>query len=132
MKSKYPISKKHRDSAMRVIIDHYASHDTSCELTSDVLYTSGAIPKTVDKDRVVSVLKDMGYIKTSWLQSVSGTIILLTPEGNTYFERKLDHDREKKIETIRYIITTAIAVAAIVIALVALFAQLGLLELPRP
>ena len=102
---------------MRMIIDYYSSHDENCSLTSDALYLRGAIPRNIDKDRVVSVLKDMGYIKTTWSPGIDGTILVLTPEGNTYFERRSDLSRKELWSWIRYVITTIIAIVALIISL---------------
>ena len=55
----------------------------------------------------------MGYLTVK--KDITGdSDILLTDAGKCYFEQKADRDHEKRIENIRYIITTAIAVVALI------------------
>lgn len=125
------ISKKNRDIAMRAIIDFHAQHKKSTYIQPDYLYHHG-LPQEIDAQEVVDVLCGMGYITYRSVDRSSFKAIFLTDSGRCYFERKADIAAEKRTELIRYAITTAIALIALVIAGVSLLSELGLIELPKP
>ena len=55
----------------------------------------------------------------------------LTPAGQAYAEIQTDAIHDKRVENIKYVITTAIAVIALILAGISLAAQLGLIQLPQ-
>ena len=68
--------------------------------------------------------------------SVTGAIapdtpIQITIDGKEALEDHVRMKKQHKRDTFRYRVNTAISVAAVVIALIALLAQLGLIPLPR-
>lgn len=104
---------KQRDRAMQIICDYYRDERSSSDvLTSDRLHDFG-LPKSVDAEQLVQVLRAMGLVNTASYYN-DPSAITLTDLGKCYFERKAEKDREKHIENIRYIITTAIAVIALI------------------
>ena len=125
------ISKRHRDKAMKIICGFHESKKPGCSIGAPYL-TKNGLSKTVDADHVVEVLRSMGYVTYS--KNPDGRIceINLTDSGKCYFEKKKDISHEKRIEWIRYIITTVIAALALIIAAIALAAQLGLVQPPTP
>ena len=125
------ISRKTRDSAMRAIIDFHAQRKENTIIQPEYLYKHG-LPQDIDAREVIDVLCSMGYIAYRPLRHGFPKSILLTDSGRCYFERKSDIDAEKKAEWIRYAITTAIALIALVIAGVSVLSELGLIELPKP
>ncbi len=124
------ISKKNRDIAMKAICDFHAERLPNYSIGPEYLYSKG-LPQEVDALQVVDVLCAMGYISYTDTYGDGHRQIRLTDAGKCYFEKKVDRDREKRIENIRYIITTAIAVLALVLAGISLAAQLGLIQLPK-
>lgn len=125
------ISKRSRDEAMKIIRDFHDSAPANHTIGPQYLTTHG-LPKRVDAEKVVDVLRSMRYI--TYLREQDGEIydIKLTDAGKCYFENKKDKSREKRAEWIRYIITTVIAIFALLIAAISLAAQLGLLQLQPP
>lgn len=107
------ISKRNRDKAMRIICDFNVNRDRKAFITTESLYGLG-FPKDVDAKQTVDVLEAMGYVTYFDLFQRGSKFIELTDEGKCYFERKADRSREKRIEWIRYIITTLIALAAFI------------------
>lgn len=122
MKSKYAVSKKNRDLAMKVIIDFHANREPGCTIGPKYLTYHG-LPESVDPCHVIDVLKSMGYI--NFEKEITGEIydIALTDKGKHYFETKMDISHEKRVEWIRYIITTFIAIAALITAIVSIILQ---------
>ena len=59
------------------------------------------------------------------------TLIEITIDGRELLEDTARADKLRKQDSVRYRITTGISLAAIIIALIALLAQLGLIPLPR-
>lgn len=114
--------KRDRDTAMRIICDFYASEWPDCFIEPEYLHQHG-LPESVDAEQLIEVLQAMGYI--SYKRDLQGEIynLGLTDAGKCYFERKADITHEKRIENIRYIITTAIAVAALITAIVSIILQ---------
>lgn len=122
-------SKKQRDLVMGLLCDFYTEYPRTASPTINFLYDLG-LPKTIDAEQIIEVLEAMGYVKTTYRATGRPKTISLTDSGKCYFERKMDLTSEKRIEWIRYIITTAIAVLALVVAAISLAAQLGLIQLP--
>jgi len=114
-------SKKNRDTAMRIICDFYEDGEIHESLKINQLHQKG-LPKNIDPGQISRVLESMGYIEVTRYLNAPSTI-RLTPDGKCYFERKADISREKRMEWIRYIITTAIAVAALITAVVSIILQ---------
>ncbi len=114
-------SKKHRDQAMKIICDFHAHRSMEHFISPEYLHYHG-IPQNIDVVQLVDVLRSMGYLKIK--KDLNGTsFILLTDEGKCYFERKADITHDKRVENIRYIITTLIAVAALITAIVSISLQ---------
>ena len=113
MKSKHTVSKRNRDIAMKIIIDFHENRESGHTIGPKYLTYHG-LPKSVDPYHVIDVLKSMGYI--DFKKDPIGKIysIDLTEKGKHYFETNMDISREKKVEWIRYIITTLIALIALV------------------
>lgn len=122
MKSKNTVSKKNRDLAMKIIIDFHADREDRHTIGPKYLTYHG-LPKSVDPYHVIDVLKSMGYI--DFKKDPIGKIysIDLTEKGKHYFETNMDISHEKKVEWIRYIITTLIAVAALITSIVSIVLQ---------
>ncbi len=112
---------KQRDLAMRIICDYYADENNIDPISTEDLYNFG-LQRTINAAQLVNVLKAMGYVATKSYYEGPDTI-LLTDSGRCYFERKDDLMREKRIEWFRYIITTVIAVAALITAIVSICLQ---------
>lgn len=70
--------------------------------------------------QVVESLEKKGYVINC--NTFSNAIAILKPEGNAYFEQQLIskklHKKEKIIDWIKYGITTLIAIAALIVAIV--------------
>ena len=122
MKSKYAVSKKNRDVAMKIIIDFHVNREPGHSIGPNYLTYHG-LPKSVDPYHVIDVLKSMGYI--DFKKDITGErySIDLTDKGRHYFETNMDISHEKRIEWIRYIITTAIAIAAWITAIISIVLQ---------
>lgn len=121
-------SKKQRDLVMRILCDFYLENPQNYLIQISHLHEMG-VPQDIDANQIIEVLKSMGYVEIS--QGIGGPrCVSLTASGKCYFERKMDLTAEKRVERIRYIITTAIAVLALVLAAISLAAQLGLIKLP--
>lgn len=105
-------TKKQRDLAMKILCDYHANRVRGHSITPEYLYHHG-LPESVNAGQLVAVLESMGYLTVK--KDITGdSDILLTDAGKCYFEQKADRDHEKRIENIRYIITTAIAVVALI------------------
>ncbi len=112
MKSVNPIKKKHRDIAMQAICDFHAHRDPGHSIGPKYLYYHG-LPESIDANYLVEILQSMGYITCK--KDIHGNKeISLTDVGKHYFETNMDLTHEKRVEWIRYIITTGIAVSAFV------------------
>lgn len=103
---------KQRDCAMKIICDYYADGNNIDPIDTEDLYRLG-LQKTINADQLVDVLKAMGYVDTQSYYNAPDTIYL-TDRGKVYFERKYDESAQKRSENIRYAITTAIALAALI------------------
>lgn len=57
--------------------------------------------------------------------------VVLFPSGEDALADEKKKLRDKRVESIRYIITTAIALVALVFSIIAITAELGWLELPQ-
>lgn len=125
------IPKRDRDKAMKIICDFHASKEPGRSI-GPLYLTKHGLSEHVNADHVVEVLRSMGYV--TYRKNPDGRIceINLTDSGKCYFEKKKDISHEKRVEWIRYIITTVIAALALIIAAIALAAQLGLVQLPTP
>lgn len=122
-------SKNDRDIAMKILCDFYSKNDRKFCIEVNHLHNFG-LPKSIDPIQIVEVLESMGYVESkSAPNSPRNKIITLTDAGKCYFENKADKDHEKRIENVRYLITTAIAILALVLAGISLAAQLGLIQL---
>ncbi len=105
-------SKRTRDQAMQIICDYYADESQPWPLDTNGLYDRG-LSKSTNAEHLASTLEAMGYVElTQYYDGPSA--ITLTNSGKCYFETKADMLHEKRIENIRYIITTAIAVIALI------------------
>lgn len=113
--------KKYRDLAMQIICDFYAEHELGSEIDTRCLYAHG-FPKTMDAEHLCSVLEGMGYLSVTRFYGHPSRI-KLTDNGKCYFERKADLSAEKRAEWIRYIITTMIAVVALVVSIISIALQ---------
>lgn len=114
-------SKRTRDQAMQIICDYYADESQPWPLDTNGLYDRG-LSKRTNAEHLASTLEAMGYVElTQYYDDPSA--ITLTNSGKCYFETKADMLHEKRIENIRYIITTAIAVAALITAIVSIALQ---------
>lgn len=124
------VSRKERDIAMRIICDFHQNRNSGHSIGPLYLSHHG-LPKSSNPEHIVEVLRSMGYI--TYKREPDGKIyqIDLTDSGKCYFEKRADISHEKKVEWIRYIITTAIAIAAIILSGIALAAQLGLIQFPQ-
>lgn len=105
-------SKKNRDTAMRIICDFYEDGETHESLKINQLHQKG-LPQNIDPGKISRVLESMGYIEITRYLNAPSTI-RLTPDGKCYFEQKYDESAQKRSENIRYAITTAIALAALI------------------
>lgn len=114
-------SKKQRDLAMKIICDFYANSGPLESISDDYLKHHG-IPENINVKQLIRVLEAMGYVSIKRYVNGPGTIHL-TDAGKCYFERKADLSKEKRIEWARYIITTAIATAALITAIVSICLQ---------
>ncbi len=123
-------SKKYRNLAMQIICDFYANDQVDRDIDPDYLYSQG-LPRSVDAEQLISVLEGMGYLEVTRYYNAPCSFTL-TGEGCCYFERKADMTHEKLVEWIRYIITTAIAVVALIKSFLpeicALMERLGLVS----
>lgn len=93
---------------MKVICDFYSNIAETSVVTNKYLYEHGFIDEG-KRRQIINVLCSMGYIT---YDNLSG--IQLTDKGKCYFEVESDRANEKRIEMIRYVITTSIAVAAFI------------------
>lgn len=101
-----------RDQAMQIICDYYADANQPWPLDTNELYDRG-LSKDINAEQLACTLEAMGYIElTRYYDDPSA--ISLTNSGKCYFETNADRLHEKRIENIRYIITTAIAVIALI------------------
>ena len=75
--------------------------------------------------------REMFVVQTPGGMPVSGDTVEIDDPGRDYLIFVAAKKHDKKVEWIRYVITTVIAVAAIVIASIALLSQLQILELPK-
>lgn len=118
------VSKRHRNKAMKIICDFHASKKPGHSIGPQYL-TKHGLTERVNAEHVVEILRSMGYVTYS--RNPDGRIyeINLTDSGKCYFEKKKDISHEKRVEWIRYIITTLIAILALIIAAISLSAQLG-------
>ena len=130
MKSKHTVSKKNRDLAMKIMIDFHTNRDPGHTIGPKYLSHHG-LPESVDPFHVVDVLRSMGYGDSK--RDVTGETyrIDLTDKGKHYFETKEDISREKRIEWIRYLVTTAISISALILSGISIAAQIGLMTLPQ-
>lgn len=66
--------------------------------------------------------------------SFSGTMVAvhIEPPGENYWLGQHAKRKDRAIEWVRYVVTTTIAIAALIIATISLLAQLGLLQLQSP
>lgn len=107
------ISKKNRDIAMRAIIDFHTQHKENTIIQPEYLYKHG-LSQDIDAREVVDVLCSMGYLVYRPMHHGFPKSILLTDNGRCYFERKADTAAEKRVEWIRYAVTTTIALIALI------------------
>lgn len=105
-------TKKQRDVAMRILCDFYADEEAADSIDVDDLYHYG-LPSSIDAKGLVYVLGAMGYVEITRYYNAPSSVHL-TDKGKCYFERNADIAHEKRMENIRYIITTAIAVIALI------------------
>lgn len=116
------VSKRQCDQMMREIIprmDQYKNVERpTCQ---DFLE---AIQEDLEKNRTLDFLESKGYISCIRNQ-VSGNLLRIHIEkpGIAYFEDIAEASRTKRIEWIRYIVTTGIAVAALITAIVSIILQ---------
>lgn len=103
---------KQRDCAMQIICDYYADENNIDPIDTEDLYRLG-LKRTINATQLVDVLKAMGYVDTQSYYDDPDTIYL-TDLGKVYFEQKYDESAKRRSETIRYAITTAIALAALI------------------
>lgn len=101
------VSRKTRDDMMNVICDYYKDGRTG-GLYKKYLYENG-FENPDELRQTVDILCSMGYITQDNLHGIQLTFL-----GKCYFEREADKSREKRVENIRYIITTSIALAAFI------------------
>lgn len=59
------------------------------------------------------------------------SVYSISDKGRAALQEHRRTAREKRVESVRYFITTAIAVAALILAGISLAAQLGLIQLPK-
>lgn len=130
MKSKYTVSKKNRDLAMKIMIDFHTNREPGHTIGPKYL-THHGLPESVDPFHVVDILQSMGYV--NYKKDVTGDVykIELTDKGKHYFETKEDISREKRIEWIRYLVTTAISISALILSGISIATQIGLITLPQ-
>lgn len=113
------VSHKMLSKAMRAIANYYGEHQTG--------YISGdfLVYKQVCNERevkhLIDVLCSKNLITYEFEQDMR--VIRLTPDGKKYFEDRADVAHEKRVENIRYWITTGIAVAALITAIVSIILQ---------
>lgn len=124
------VRKRDRDKAMRIICTHFETN-TSGSITPAYLTYHG-LRESLDPEHIVKVLEAMGYVTTRIETQGNKTLkfISLTPAGKRYFEDKADISHEKRVQNIRYIVTTIIAALALILSGISLAAQLGLIQLP--
>lgn len=115
------ISRRERHRVMRIICDYYAEQNESWPLIVPDLYLHG-FPHHLSADQTAYILESMGYIKLNRYYNAPSSIEL-TDKGRCYFEVRQDQLHEKLVEWIRYIITTVIAVAALITAIVSIALQ---------
>lgn len=125
------INNKTRDIAMRFICDYHIAPKEGTFINADSLIRAG-LPSNIDAAHVVAILESEGYIKYHKPDGFPTKRIDLTPAGKCYFERKIEAQIKERKESVRYWITTAIAILAFLLALISLATQVGLVSLPMP
>lgn len=74
----------------------------------------------------------MELIELKWVVKSTGSDILkLLPQGLSALEAEQEQRQFRKSQSVRYWVTTAIALIALAISIISLLSQLGLLQLPR-
>lgn len=121
-KRKNTLSKSCRDIAMRIICDYHANNKEGNTIGPAFLAHKG-LPQNIDADYVVEILRSMGYITYTIDYNRKICDIQLTDRGKCYFEMDADVKHEKRVNNIKYIITTSIAVLALILSLIALIWQ---------
>ena len=129
-RAKMPISKKNLDRAMRALCNYFENRPKNHSIGPEYLHYHG-LPKAVNAQQVAEKLCSMGLITLKKDYPDDILLIELTDDGKCYFERKAEQRRKEMTEWIRYGITTAIAIMALVLAAISLAAELGLIAFPR-
>ena len=121
------ITHRMQDKAMRAISDYCANYPSHVISKEFLVYKE--ICDEANAQHLIDVLCALQLITYNLEDDMR--VIRLTPDGKKYFEERADVIHERRITNIKYIITTTIAVAALIIAAVSLLAQLGLIRLPH-
>lgn len=109
------IRKRDYKRVMSAISDYYAENEATYLNLMDINdFKKYKLPKHINLQRTLEVLFAMGYI--SYFPQSNGYCfdITLTHEGQWFFEREAAERATRQSEWIRYIITTLIALAALV------------------
>lgn len=110
------ISKKDRDKAMNLIRDYYDKNPSDRTIDASFFVARCGFD-SVYAEQVVRVLADMGLITYEPDPGDKTPTIRLTSEGRTYAETQADISAAASKSTRQFVISTVIAVAALIIAL---------------
>lgn len=124
-------SKKQQDFAMKVIIEYLTDPaHRGHSITPDFLYYK-KLPKNLNAEQLTDVLCAKNLIQYEDDRKTGMKFIHLTPKGRYYLEKIAEEKTEKRIEWIRYLITTIISVIAIILSAISIASQIGLIKLPQ-
>lgn len=101
---------KMQDEAMRAIINHYHAHPTHWIDKDFLVYQK--ICNATEAQHLVDVLCAKNLITYNF--ETKSRVIRLTPAGRAYAEIQTDAIHDKRVENIKYVITTAIAIIALI------------------
>ena len=91
------VSRRHRDIAMKAIIDYYSTcPDPNTHYITPKYLTHHGLAASIDPERVVDVLSAMGYISAKCPPMEKQRKITLTNAGICYFENQADQRAERR------------------------------------
>lgn len=121
------ITHKMQNKAMQAIIDFYDANPSS--VINENFLTYSNVCSEAEVRHLIDVLCSKNLITYDF--ELHRRVIRLKPDGKKYFEVELDEKHRKRVENIKYIITTLIAVIALILAGISLLSELGLIQLPQ-
>lgn len=113
MQNVKPIPQKMIDEAMQKIIDYYTTYSASHQIDEGFLLFQG-VCKESEVKRLIKILCVKCFITYNRDSPREPFIIRLTPLGEQYLEMRRDERSKERKQSVRYWITTSIAVAALV------------------